>query len=125
MMGVKCPSGSTLSSANQTMGISRPAIRPPPRAYDLDLFNEPVSAATFEREYQHKMKAFLDRDDAIAFAYHCNLVGVMRPAYDRVGAEWVYNSEETGRSSEVRRQEPSDAVDRGQGGAFGVSCAGV
>jgi hypothetical protein len=71
-----------------------------PRGYGLDLFTEPISVADFEREYKHKTRAFLERDDAIMFAYHCNLVGVICPVYDRVGNEWVYNSEETGRVAE-------------------------
>src|SRR5689334_11043161 len=79
--------------------------RPPPyptdpRRYVLDLFTRPVSDEEFERTYKHKVKAFLDRDDAIDFAYHCNLVSVMCPVYDRVGGEWVYNSEETGKVAE-------------------------
>jgi len=77
-----------------------PAYPTDPRLYDLDLFTKPVSDAEFEREYKHKVKAFLERDDAINFAYHCNLVGVLCPVYDRVGEEWVYNSEETGKVAE-------------------------
>jgi hypothetical protein len=74
-----------------------PSYSTNPADYGLDVFDKPVTEAEFEREYKHKVKAFLDRDDAISFAYHCNLVGVLCPVYDRVGDEWVYNSEETGK----------------------------
>ncbi len=68
-----------------------------PRHYGLQALATPVSDEQFDREYRHKLKAFTDRDDAIAFAYHCNLDGVICPVYDRVGDAWVYNSEETGK----------------------------
>src|SRR5262245_37514818 len=73
-----------------------PSYSTDPRHYDLDLFTRPVSEEEFERDYKHKFKAFLDREDAITFAYHCNLASLMCPVYDLVGDEWVYNPEETG-----------------------------
>ncbi len=68
-----------------------------PRHYSLPLFKTPISDEQFDRDYRHKVKAFIKRDDAIRFAYHCNLVGVMCPVYDRVDGKWVYNPEETGK----------------------------
>ncbi len=67
-----------------------------PRHYGLPLFKRPVSDDEFEREYRHRVKAFIKRQDAIAFAYHCNLDSVMCPVYDRVEDKWIYNDEETG-----------------------------
>jgi len=79
----------------------QPFAEPPyptdPRHYGLPLFKRPLSDEEFDRDYRAKVKAFLDRDDAIGFAYHCNLVSVQCPVYDRVGDEWVYNADETGR----------------------------
>jgi hypothetical protein len=78
-----------------------PSAEPPyntdPRHYGLPLFTRPLTDVEFERDYRARVRAFIDRDHAITFAYHCNLVGVQCPVYDRVGEEWVYNSEETGR----------------------------
>lgn len=71
-----------------------------PRRYQLPLFKTEVSDEQFEREYRHKIKAFVQRDDAIKFALHCNLAGVTCPVYDRVGNGWEYNADETGRISE-------------------------
>lgn len=68
-----------------------------PRQYDLELFKDPVSDDEFEFRSRRKVKAFLDPEDAIEFAYHCNLDGVMCPVYDDVDGEWVYNEEATGR----------------------------
>lgn len=77
--------------------FTEPSYITDPRHYGLPLFKEPVSDEEFEREYRHKIKAFIKRDDAITFAYHCNLAGVMCPVYDRVDEKWVYNPEETGK----------------------------
>jgi hypothetical protein len=75
--------------------FTEPCYITDPRHYGLLLFKKPVSDEEFEREYRHKIKAFIKRDDAITFAYHCNLDGVMCPVYDRVDDTWVYNPEET------------------------------
>lgn len=66
-----------------------------PRHYGLPLFKRPVSGEEFERKYRPRVKAFIKRDDAITFAYHCNLDGVTCPVYDRVDDKWVYNPNET------------------------------
>jgi hypothetical protein len=68
-----------------------------PRSYGLPLFKRPISDEEFERDYRTKVKAFLNREHAIEFAYNCNLVGVQCPVYDRIGDEWEYNSDEAGR----------------------------
>ena len=57
----------------------------------------PLSDEEFDRKYRSYTKAFIDRDHAIDFAYHCNLMAVQCPVYDRVGDECVYNHDETGR----------------------------
>jgi hypothetical protein len=81
-----------------------PFTEPPyptdPRHYGLPLFKRPVTNEEFESHYRDRVKAFLDRDHAITFAYHCNLVGVRCPVYEWNGDEWVYNKEETGRVAE-------------------------
>jgi hypothetical protein len=74
-----------------------PAYVTDPRYYGLQLLSTPVSDEQFECEYRHKFKAFIRRKDAIRFAYHCNLIGVSCPVYDRVAGEWVYNAEATGK----------------------------
>ena len=72
-----------------------PSYSTDPRDYDLDLLDEPVSDDVFERDYKQKIRAFIVREDAIDFANHCNLAGVWNPVFDRVGDEWVQNSDET------------------------------
>lgn len=82
----------------------QPYTEPPystdPRPHGLPLFKRPLSDEDFDRDYREKVRAFLDRDHAIDFAYHCNLVSVQCPVYDRVGGEWVYNGDETERVAE-------------------------
>lgn len=75
--------------------FEEPAYATDPRHYGLPLFKTPISDEQFGRDYRNKVKAFSKRDDAIRFAYHCNLAGVMCPVYDRVDGKWVYNPEET------------------------------
>ena len=75
--------------------FEEPSYSTDPRHYGLQLLNTAVSDEEFDRKYRHKLKAFLDQDDAIDFAYHCNLVSVLCPVYDRIGDEWVHNDEET------------------------------
>ena len=74
-----------------------PSYSTDPRDYNLDLLDEPVSDDVFERDYKQKLRAFLVRDDAITFAYHCNLVSVWCPVFDLVNGEWLQNSDETGK----------------------------
>jgi hypothetical protein len=77
--------------------FKEPPYNTDPRSYKITLFKELVSDEQFERDYRHKVKAFIRREDAITFAYHCNLVNVMCPVYDRVDGQWVYNKDETGK----------------------------
>lgn len=65
-----------------------------PREYSLPVFKHELTEEEFS-EYRGKIKAFVNRDDAIGFAYHCNLDSVQCLVYDREGDEWIYNSEET------------------------------
>ena len=47
-----------------------------------------------------RMKVFVKRDDAIDFAYHCNLASLTCPVFDRVGAAWKFNEDETSRMAD-------------------------
>ena len=48
------------------------------------------------------VKAFIKRDHAIKFAYHCNLDTLTCPVYDDVNGQWVYNAVETSKiASEI------------------------
>jgi hypothetical protein len=81
--------------------FSEPRYLTDPRHYGLQLFEKPVSDEEFARAYRHKVKAFIKRDDAITFAYHCNLANVMCPVYDKVDGKWICNTEETGKVADA------------------------
>jgi hypothetical protein len=87
-----------LISARDCQGYKEPAYSTDPRTYGVlqtsDLSNEQYETA------KAGLKAFVNRDDAIAFAYHCNLVSVMCPVFDRVGDKWVFNEAETSRMAD-------------------------
>jgi hypothetical protein len=71
-----------------------------PRHYGLPIFKEPVSDRQYDRYYRERIKAFLDREDAVKFAYSCNLMTVRCPVFDRASAGWVLNEGETGALAE-------------------------
>lgn len=71
-----------------------------PRHYGLPIFDRPVSDEEFDRAYRHRVRAFPDRGDAIRFAWSCGMVSVECRAYDRTGAGWAYNDEETAHLAE-------------------------
>ena len=79
--------------------FSEPDYITDPRHYGIPLPETDValSVEEFDRRYRQKIKAFLNRDDAIKFAYHCNLDTLTCPVYDSVEDQWVYNADETGR----------------------------
>ncbi len=70
-----------------------------PRNYGIWLFEEPVSDEEFERDYRHRVKAFLEPDHAVQFAHQCNLDGVTVEVYDLCEGKWTYNLDATGRLS--------------------------
>jgi hypothetical protein len=80
--------------------FKEPPYSTDPRSYKISLFKEPVLDGQFERDYRHQVKAFIRREDAVKFAYHCNLASLLCPVYDSVDGEWVYNKEETGKVAE-------------------------
>jgi hypothetical protein len=75
--------------------FDEPSYSTDPRHYSVPIFNNPVTNDEFEAKYRHRVKAFLLRDHAITFAYHCNLDSVQCPVYEWSGGKWVYNEEET------------------------------
>jgi hypothetical protein len=87
-------------SRNPSHHYKEPRYDTDPRCYDLQLLDQPVSDEEFDREHRHKLRVFLNREDAISCARHCNLDSVMCPVYDRVGDEWIYNTKETSRVAE-------------------------
>ena len=76
---------------------SEPDYDTDPRQYGIELFKEPVSDADFDFRYRDSVKAFVDPEDAIDFAYHCNLDGVMCPVYSEHDGRWVYDADATDR----------------------------
>lgn len=64
-----------------------------PRNYDVELFEKPVTDEEFDQKYRHKVRAFLQPEDAIDFAYHCNLDGIFTSVYDLIDGKWVYNED--------------------------------
>ena len=79
----------------------RPYKEPPyptdPRAYGVLKFG-----VTDEQYAEAKsgLKAFVNRDDAMDFAYHCNLASVICPVFDREGGDWTFNEAETSRMAD-------------------------
>jgi hypothetical protein len=74
---------------------TEPAYSTDPRTYGVFLKRDVT-----DEEYakvRDGVKAFVNRDDAIHFAYHCNLAGVMCPVFDKVGDVWKFNESETSR----------------------------
>jgi hypothetical protein len=63
-----------------------------PRHYNLTPFDKVAPD-----QLRDRIKAFTKRNDAIRFAYHCNLDTVIFAVYDRVDDRWVLNSDETGK----------------------------
>ena len=75
----------------------------PSYSTDLRAYGMRMKAGVTDEEYEKakaNLKAFINRDDAIAFAYHCNLDSVMCPVYDKVGDDWKYNEAETSRMAD-------------------------
>ena len=66
-----------------------------PLDYNLDVFDTPVTQEEYESEYKDKVKAFINVEDAIDFAYSCNLDGVIPMAYSYKNKEWKYDSKLT------------------------------
>ena len=56
-----------------------------------------VTDEEFDRLYRHKVKAFLEPEHAIDFAYHCNLVSVLCQVFDLIDGNWCYNEDATSR----------------------------
>jgi hypothetical protein len=74
---------------------NEPSYSTDPRTYGV--FLKPEMPDEEYAKVRDSVKAFVNRDDAIDFAYHCNLVGVMCPVFDRVDDRWIYNELETSR----------------------------
>lgn len=72
-----------------------PSYSTDPRSYGLPLFRRQLSDEEYERDWRDKVRAFINRDDAITFGCRLNLVTLQCPVYDLVGKEWVYNADET------------------------------
>jgi len=62
-----------------------------PRHYNLSVFDEDFA----DDESTAEIRAFIDRDDAISFAYSCNLVTVWCPVFEKIDGEWVKSDKKT------------------------------
>jgi len=87
-------------SCERSHPFQEPGYTTDPRHYGLSPFNTPVTDEEFERCYRDKVKAFIRREDAIAFTCSANLLNVACPVYDRVDGKWIYNDPETHRLAE-------------------------
>lgn len=76
--------------------FTNPSYPTDPRHYKLPVFENEPTDEEYEKDYKHRVKAFIRRDDAISFAYHCNLITVTCPVYEKIDGKWVYSSEKTG-----------------------------
>jgi hypothetical protein len=83
-----------------TEAVEEPGYPTDPRHYHLPLFREPVSDEEFDRAYRTRVKAFIEREHAIQFAWGCNMIGVRCPVYERVNGQWVYSESETEKMAE-------------------------
>jgi hypothetical protein len=90
------PSRIYMIEVRDSKGCSEPSYSTDPRTYGLldDLSDADYDAC------KHQLKAFLNRDDAIAFACHGNMVSIVCPVFDRVGDKWEYNEVETSRMAD-------------------------
>jgi hypothetical protein len=75
--------------------FDEPAYPTDPRHYGLPLFKRLLSEEEFDSHYRARVKAFVQQEDAIRFAFSCGMIGVRCPVYERVGEEWVYSDTET------------------------------
>lgn len=80
---------------NPREAFEEPLYMTDPRHYGLPLFKRPLSDEEFDRDYRAKVKAFIDRQDAIRFAFGCYMIGVRCPVYEWVGGEWICSIAET------------------------------
>lgn len=70
--------------------FKEPGYPTDPDTYGLHLFESPPIDDDEKLRRQRSVKAFKDWDDAVDFAYHCNLDSVMIQVYERWSSKWVY-----------------------------------
>jgi hypothetical protein len=84
---------------NSSIVYREPSYSTNPQDYDIPLFDPPVTADEYQRQYRETHRVFRTWDEAVDFAYHCNLDSVWMPVYCRSNPSqpWVYDHTETKR----------------------------
>ena len=69
--------------------------------YNLNIFDSPVDQDEYNLKYKDIIKAFIEIEDAIDFAYSCNLDSVTTMAYKFNGKSWDYDKELTNSAFDI------------------------
>jgi hypothetical protein len=78
----------------QNEDFNEPNYSTNPLDYGLNLSNS-------EKNLEEKCKAFINAEDAINFAYHCNLVSVVTVAYKLKKGIWVSDPKLTNKKLDI------------------------
>ncbi len=84
---------------NPKVSYREPPYSTNPHDYEIPLFDPPVTAEEYQQQYQETHRVFKTWDEAVDFAYHCNLDNVWMPVFCRSdpSSTWIYDHVETER----------------------------